>query len=89
MMVELVKLPNAEPVTEVVDLLERLLNEARSGELHSIAFAALYRNNETQTSWATGPDLLSHFILAGIVMLQRDWEDNMLGKRHASGDYPA
>lgn len=80
-MIELVKLPSAEPISSVVEHLEWLLEQARAGKIHSVASAVVYRNEDTQTRWATGPMLRAGIMLSAIVMLQRDWQDRMLEER--------
>lgn len=80
-MVELVKLPSAEPVPNVVEFLEQLLEMACAGKIHSVAAAVVYRNEDTQTRWATGPMLRSGLMLSALSMLQRDWQDRMLEQR--------
>jgi hypothetical protein len=80
--INLVTLPAAAPSANVIELLEELLELARTGEIHSVATAVMYRNEDTQTRWATGAGLRGGLMLSAIVMLQRDWEDRMLEERN-------
>ena len=57
-----------EPNPEIVETLERLLDEARSGELRGIAYAACKVGDVTATGW-DGSDGSRHPLSTAIAVL--------------------
>lgn len=57
-----------EPCSDVIDLLERYLEEARRGEISGIVLGVVAGNSSISTEWASGR-ADSHFMVAASSML--------------------
>ena len=61
------------PVEKIVERLEELLAQARSGEIRAFAYAYVDQRNAVFDSWVTGPDEpTGHQLIAGVLYLQHE-----------------
>ena len=61
-----------EPVPEIVELLDRLLGEARSGELRGIGYAVI-RGGRVATGWHWGDGVTNTDAIAAVSLLQHEY----------------
>ena len=61
------------PAENIVERLERLLAEARAGEIRAFAYAYVDQRNAVFDSWVTAPDEpTGHQLIAGVIYLQHE-----------------
>lgn len=66
-MAEPIKLHKVQPVAEVVETLERLLDEARAGDILGIAYSIEAREGFVRTGWTASPNI--HYLKSGVMTL--------------------
>ena len=59
--------PKGEPSAELIELMERLLGDARSGHLQAIAYTGVTDERSIDTNWCGHSDI--HDVAAGISIL--------------------
>ena len=70
----------ASPNQDVIERLEELLDQAKSGELRGIVYATRTTGNRTGSGWANIDDGVMALI-GELIVLQRDFLDSMVDLR--------
>ncbi len=78
---------SAEPVGEVIERLEDLLDRAKRGDLRSFAMTTVTTSGVTASVWAA-TDGWFHEITSGLAVLQFRWMCDNSGY-HPNGEHPA
>jgi len=71
-------IPPGQPNPDMVETIERLLEDAKSGELRGFAYAAFKNGCLTVTGWE-GSDGSRHPLSSAIAMLQHRYTAALLG----------
>ena len=74
---EVRNIKDESPNQALIDLMENLLNQVKSGEVRSMAYIVSFSDNRTSHGWAL--DARSHRmpIMGQFLMLQTDMADNI------------
>jgi hypothetical protein len=62
--------PNEQPQQEVIELIERLLELAESGELQALAVVGVLSDGTNLTDYSTGNGPYRHMMIAAVTELQ-------------------
>ena len=66
------------PSKATINVLETLLNQAKSGELRSIIYAISFDNQGTDNGWSVDDRCYKKLILGELELLKQDFSSSML-----------
>jgi hypothetical protein len=65
------------PVADIVEKLERLLAQAKRGDIRALGIVAVRAGCTVSTQFSLGPDANNHELMAGITYLQHRYAVNV------------
>lgn len=78
-----------QPQADVIELLERLLEQAETGELQAIAVVTVMSDSVVACDYSTGNGPHMHTLVAGAVELQYILTRELYGPEESSGEEDA